>query len=352
MAALKVLQVGSSMPDDWGGVERYVAVLSQALAQKGHDVSVSAPKGSPLSHRAGVRTVALSVRGKYDFAGCAAYLRLFRAEKFDVVNTHFSPDYLMPAYAAKIAGQKGTVLTRHVAVTLRRSRVRAYSGFYERFIAVSGAVKDDMVVSGFDSKRVTAALAGVPALRPAKPREETRKELGVGSDDFAVGSFGRLVPEKGVDTLIEAVRALDGSVGCHVFGEGPQRPALERLAVGTPTTFHGYVPSIDDAMSAMDVVALPSVWVEALGLAVLEAMSVGRAVVASRTGGVPEVIEDGVNGLLVPPGEPQTLAEALKRLKDDPELRESLGRKGQDRHRERFTPEAFADRIEAVYLGL
>lgn len=337
------------MPDDWGGIERYVAVLSQSLAQAGHDVAVTAPVGSPLFRRAGVETIGLSVRGKYDFAGCAGYLRLFRSRRFDIVNTHFSPDYLMPAYAARITGQRGRVLTRHVAVTLRASRVRAYCRLYDRFIAVSGAVRDDMVSAGFGASCVSAAHAGVPALRPSKSREDARTGLGIGVGAFAVGSFGRLVPEKGVKTLIEAVQKTGGRTECHVFGDGPERAALERQAKGTATVFHGYVPSIDDAMAAMDVVAMPSVWVEALGLAVLEAMSVGRPIVASRTGGVPEIVEEGITGLLTPPGDAAALAEALRRLDAEPGLSAKMGEAGKRLHSERYTPEAFGERIAAVY---
>ena len=98
MRKLRILQVGTSMPKDWGGIERYVCNLSAALSDRGHDVTIVAPKGSPLAVNAPVPCQHLRLRSKYDVFAKAAFQSLFESGSYDIVNVHFSPDYLVPAW--------------------------------------------------------------------------------------------------------------------------------------------------------------------------------------------------------------------------------------------------------------
>lgn len=344
MPGLKVLQVGSSMPDDWGGIERYVAYLSPALETLGHTVSVACVPGSPLSQRVGVPVIPASVAGKYDLRGVGQFLRIFRRQQFDIVNTHFSPDYLVPAWAARLAGQKGMVLTRHLVLPIRASRVRAYSQLYDHFVGVSEAARAMLVQSGIEEGRTSSVRAGVPALNP-NPIQDSRSA-------WRVGVFGRLVEEKGLADLFAALRICTSSVECHVFGRGPSENQLKAQANDLPVTFHGYVSDIDTAMQSMDVIVVPSRCEEALGLVVLEAMSIGKVVVAARVGGLPEVVRDQVNGVLVDTKSPEQLAHALDAVLTDDHLRAKLGAAALATYRSDYTPEAFARRTEDVYLRL
>src|SRR5207245_5777728 len=136
--------------------------------------------------------------------------------------------------------------------------------------------------------------------------------------------LGRL---KGVDVLLRAAATLPGLL-VEVAGDGPERPGLE--AIDPSATFLGWQPRLDDLLARWDVFALPS-REEAFGIAALEAMAAGRPVVATRVGGLPELIEDGLTGLLVPPDDPAALAAALARLAADPALRARMGQAARER---------------------
>ncbi|MBS1721658.1 MAG: glycosyltransferase family 4 protein [Armatimonadetes bacterium] len=342
---MRILQVGSSMPDDWGGIERYVTYLSGALGERGHEVVVVAPAGSPLAQHNQGRVVSGSVRWKQDPAALAFYLRLLRNQSFDAVSVHFSPDYLVPAWAARLRRQRGLVLTRHVALPFPAKRARQYSRLYDRFIGVSGAVVEALRTSGLAEKSLSRVETGVPPLVPTLSRDEARTALGI-TDEFAVGSFSRLVPEKGIDVLLRACRDTDLSV--HVFGEGPDKDKLRQQG-GRNAFFHGQVADVADVMVAMDAIVVPSVWPEALGLTTLESMSLGIPLVASEVGGIPEAVNNGTTGLLVSPGDSDALKAALMRLKGDRGLCQSLGSAAKAYFLSERTPAQMAEATEKVY---
>jgi glycogen(starch) synthase len=150
---------------------------------------------------------------------------------------------------------------------------------------------------------------------------------------------GRLAPQKGVRALVAAAGLLENeSAQVILVGDGPERPALEsearRLGVGGRLRFVGFLAheELPAVMSHADLLVLPSVY-EELGTVLLEAMQTGLPIVASKTGGIPDVIEDGVNGLLVPPGDPEALARAIDRLLAERDLARGLSEGAQQRER-------------------
>lgn len=340
-----ILQVGSALRD-WGGIERYLVYLSNGLTERGHEVMVTCPPGSPLDQKLVVARVPLKLRGKYNPATILPYLKLFRSRRFDVVNVHYSPDYLMPGWAAKITGQPNRVLTRHVAVHWPERKVRLYGKLYNRFIAVSGSVKKHLVESGIDESRVIVAKAGVPKPQVKTDPQQVRTSLGLSDSDLAIGYFGRLDPEKGVETLAEASRSLAEGRSVQVYGRGPL--ALKLAASQSPSfKIRGFVDSVYDAMNAMDAIVVPSTWEEAFPYSVLEAMSLGKAVIASNVGGLPEIVQEGVTGFLVPKADPSALATCLNSL--DREALHTLGTNARAIQESEYTLANMAARIESAY---
>lgn len=347
---MKVLQVGSSL-NDWGGIERYVVFLTEGLRERGHEVTVVCPPGSPLDERVPPPKALLALKGKYRLDRLGAFYRLMRSDQWDVFHIHFSPDYFVPALAARLARRSKVVMTRHVAIPWRPAKSRLYRRLFDGFIAVSDAVALRLVQSGIPGSRVCVAKAGVPGLVPRRSREEVRDELGIGGDVFAVGFFGRLVADKGIGTLLESGRLLGSErVQFQVFGDGPLSE-LVRSATGAVVA-RGFVPDVADAMAAMDAVAIPSVWEEAFPYSALEAMSLGKPIVASRIGGLPELVDDGVTGLLVPPGDASSLADACRRLAQDRAWSARMGLAAGARHAREFKVAHMAERIESAYVML
>lgn len=351
---MKILQVGSAMPDDWGGIERYVSYLAPGLVDLGHEVVVACVPGSPLAGRlGGVSRVPVRVRRRYDFGAVAKYLRLFRQTSFDLGVVHYSPDYWAAATAAKIASGPKMVMTRHVAVPFKPGRVKGYLKLYQRFIGVSEAVSEGMVSVGVPQDRVKTVLGGIPGLVCRRDRALVRKELGV--EGFAVGIFGRYVKEKGQMEGIEAMMGragLGGGVSVHLFGRGPYRDEIMKFVTSKgwhrQVIDHGYVDDVAEAMAAMDVVLVPSIWEEAFGLTAVEAMSLGVPVVGFATGGLSEVLADG-GGIGVPELNVDAMGAAVARLGGDEEYRLGVGEAGRRAWAERFTVAGLCERSAGAY---
>ncbi len=350
---MKILQIGSSL-ESWGGIERYIAYLSEGLEQRGHDVTVACAPSSPLALHVSAKTIPIRVRRKFDFQAFAQYLKCFRHNRFDAVHVHFSPDFLLPAMAARITRQPASIMTRHVVLPWTSTKVQLYCTLFDHFIPVSDAVERVLISSGVPKSRMTVAKAGCPPLQPKVDRSALRAQLGVSQDGVAFGFFGRLVVEKGIDTLIEASQALPANASYEVFGSGPLSDKLQQRAKasGGRVHFHGFRDDVPECIQAMDAVVIPSVWEEAFPYAALEAMSVGRPVIASRAGGMPEIVSNGETGFLFDKGDSQELARIVARLSADPALLTAMGAKGQKEHRCQYTVECMAERIEGVYKSL
>lgn len=217
-----------------------------------------------------------------------------------------------------------------------RALARFIAGRADALGAVSAGLRLELelLLGAAAAGRVVATPMGLDldGLRAKRPREEIRRELGL-RDDLAVLFLGRLVPIKGVDVLIGALSGASGTA-LLVAGDGPERARLEASAAagGLAARFVGAVDPSRRAelLAAADMFALPSRVLpggrhEGLPVALLEAMATGLPVIATRTGGIPEVVDDGVSGLLVPPDDARSLRAALDRLAGSPALRRALG---------------------------
>jgi glycosyltransferase involved in cell wall biosynthesis len=161
---------------------------------------------------------------------------------------------------------------------------------------------------------------------------------------------GRLSPEKGVDTLIDAVGRLSGSVRLDVAGDGPDRERLERLAGGR-VRFLGRVDAdtVDALIGEAVAVAVPSRWYENQPMIVLEAFARGVPVVATDLGGTPELVRHGTDGFLVAPDDAAGLAAALQTLVDDPARSRAMGKAARERAVTEFAPDVHLARLAEVY---
>jgi glycosyltransferase involved in cell wall biosynthesis len=198
----------------------------------------------------------------------------------------------------------------------------------------------------------------VQAFAPRPPDPELRRRLGVSTDGFLVLALGRLVEKKGFAYLVEAA-ARTGGVEVVIAGEGDLRADLEQRArsLRAPVRLVGALDraTMAAALAEADVVVVPSVVdragnVDGLPNALLETLACGRPVVATTAGGIPDVVVDDVNGLLVPPKDEAALAHALRRLIREPDTRERLGQEARRRAVDALSWEAAARRFEESYV--
>lgn len=349
---LRLLQVVHTQ--GYGGLERQVLSLSRGLRDAGHAVTLALQRGSWLQKQAEAERLdwtPLRFRGLIDPVSHLRLRRLVRERGIDVVHGHSRRS----AFYSALAGGWGrcrSVATIHSLQTWKGFRRN------QRMIAVSEAVREFLVHKGLPAARIERIYNGVDALPDTRESERraARERLGIAPERLAIGMVGRMVPHKGHDLLVRALSLL-GAVGepmdlvmlGDAAGDWPEALAdlIHRLGLDARVRLPGYRDDVAALLRGMDVFVQPS-RCEALSLSLLEAMAAGLPVIAARTGGMPEVIEDGVNGLLFTSDDAHGLAWQLKKLLD-PALRERLGQQARRTQRERFSASGMVDDTVALY---
>jgi len=299
---------------------------------------------------------------------CAAVVS---GETIDVVHAHWLiPNGLIGARVAKrhdvplvislhgsdvAVAERSRALGRLSRSSLSRSAAVTGSSnnLLERARALGAAGRLEWIPYGADPQEFGTDL---------EIRERVRAELGLASDAVAVLGIGRLIPVKGFDYLIEAIalaRANCPRVRLVLVGDGDTRAGLEaqaeRLGLDGEVTFAGMAKreDVSSYLAAADVVAVPSVhyagFVDGLPNVALEAMAAGKPLVATRVGGLPDVVHDDLTGILVEERDPSALAAAIVRLANDPDLRNRLGENGRTAIRDSMNWDVVAERFESVY---
>ncbi len=356
-----LLLTGAASP---GGLHRHLQLLAEGLLRRGiavHAVLPPAPGAETLARAceaAGASVCRRSVSGKTDVRGWRALRKMAAEQEADVVHVHLaSPVEAFPALIALRAGGARRIVTTEHAPTwspLRRPWSRTAKRVVGRGVAAVIAVSEAdaaflQAEFGVPAHKLHVVRNGVPLHGYAMTRAEARRALGLPQDAFLVGYLGALEEKKGLKDLLGAaasvvidglqvVLAGEGSLGAELAG----RPGCLLL---------GPLPDPRAFLRSLDVFALPS-HQEALPLALLEAMAAGLPIVATAVGGIPEAVENEGTGLLVPPGDPEKLASALRRLARDPGLAGRLGeaaRRSAERH---FSADRMVEQTLAVYRRL
>ena len=226
-------------------------------------------------------------------------------------------------------------------------------------VAVSRQVEQGVLSGGVSAHRVRTHYSGVDcsAMVPSEGDYDIRARYGIPREALLLGTIANLLPLKGYEVMLDALPAiLSAMPAVHyliIGGGGAEYCArLKAIAVergiAERVHFAGFQESVGSYLSALDLYVHPSLK-EAFGLAVVEAMAMGKAVVATTTGGLPEVVAQGVTGLLVPPGDVESLAATVVSLLEDRARREQMGRNGRARAQERFSLDASVAHMEQLY---
>jgi glycosyltransferase involved in cell wall biosynthesis len=358
---VQVLATGSN-----GGAQEHLYSLVTRMDPVRYDVSVvSLSPGSAVRklQRAGIPCLVIDeVDDAIAVGALAAHLSEVRA---DVVHAHMYRAETV-ATRAVLALQEIGHRRPYLVSTVHSSRVRHESDkdvlreltpHMDRLIAVSRAIDRKIRDEGRATIPVDLIYNGVDLDRYDHQEAccTLPEEYGMEPGSQIVGVIARLEPEKGHPTLLEAwprvLRAVPDTY-LLIVGEGSKRDALEAQASGLRiahrVVFTGRRDDVPAVTAALDVAVLPS-YREAQGLTILEAMALSRPVVASNVGGIPEMIEDGRTGLLVPPHDADALADAIIRLLLNHPLADTLGRAGHDMVHDRFCIELMVTAIQSIY---
>jgi glycosyltransferase involved in cell wall biosynthesis len=363
---MRILYLAQSFWPTIGGIEVSHRCVLEACVAQGDAVTVltSPYPGATREHDilAGIDIQRLPFRQALE-AGDAAAVALAVARVASVKRA-FRPDIVHIAMTDPIgffhlrtlsAWPSATVVSIHVSIERLAGRTETLlSRLIDTaavIVVVSQAIADETV------ERFPNTAERLVVIRPASfavSRDDAPRTPGPPRLLFA----GRMVAEKGAAVLIAALPAIlirHPALELVLAGDGAERTALERtaqeLGVARSCRFVGMVPheEMGGLMSDTDLVVVPSLWKEAFGLVAAEAAALGRAVVASRVGGLPEVVRDGVTGLLTDPGDPRNLAAAILRLLDDPGRLSAMGRAARALAARQFSPEATVTAYRAAH---
>ncbi len=347
----------------WRGGEQQALYLAAGLVRRGHVAEVAGNPDSEYLRRARAASLTahdVPMRTDFDPAAFRRLRRLLKDGRFDIVHGHTSRGHVMAGTAALWLRSCKVVVTRRVDFSIRRPPLHPgrlkYRHGIDRFIAISGAVRDVLIDGGVKPHRIAVVPSGVDLARLATAdAQAVRAEFGVRDGAPLVGAVAHFAWHKGLEYLVDAVpHVLEQHPDARFFlvGDGELAGALKERAarVAPPGTvlFPGFRLDAPSFLQAFDVVATPSV-MEALNTTNLDAMALGRPVVATNVGGIPEVITDEETGLLVPPRDAKLLGGAISRLLGNCALAARLGAAARRLVRERFTCDAMVEGTLAVY---
>jgi L-malate glycosyltransferase len=381
---IRVLQLVESL--GMGGAERLIAMLAINSDRKRFEIIPCALRESgPLEQElkaAGVDYRILGIPRRSILTGplfiadlrrtLAALARILKELSIDILHTHLTESTLIGILAARQAGVPRVCTTVHsVTITSQRGRfsprawllriaVNKMFSRADRIVAVSeGVAARTRLQINVPCERIITIPNGIEGDRFAFQCDKAmqRRKLGLPNDRQVAVAIGRLTPEKGYPYLLSALT----SIPPHqrpltlVVGYGPDRAELESsvLASGLEkdVKFLGLRRDVPELLAAADLFVLPSLW-EGLPLVLLEAMAAGLPAIVTAVGGNTEVVQDGISGTVIPPGDAQALTTAVCSLLSDPFMRDRLGRAARQRFETSFSMQRFVEAHECLYETL
>ena len=371
-----------------GGPALHVAYLSAGLAERGYETTLVAgtlARGEEsmarVAEERGVEVVVLpelsrEIAPLHDLRAARELARLIRELRPQILHTHTAKAGAVGRLAARLARDARPPIVVH---TFHGHVLRGYFGpvrsrlfrLLERrlaraataLVAVSPEVRDDLVALGVAPREKFRVIRlGIELDRrvsaEANGRAELRRMMGIPPERFVVGWVGRMTAVKRMDDVLSAFERLDaqGVDACLcLVGDGPDRPGAERkahrLGIMRRCLFLGYQDDVAPFFAAFDAFLLPS-GNEGTPVTTIEALAGGRPVVATRVGGLPDVVRDGEDGFLVEPGAVDELADRLARLAADGELRRRMGAAGRARVVERYSVQRLLGDMDSFYREL
>jgi len=342
---------------DFRGGQDLLLSLARGLKRRGHYQLIVCPKGSPLAERASAEDQEV-IR-----VGSIRTLRdRLRNHRFDIVHAHDGKAQNI-SFRASLGLPVRRVASRLVTFTPRYPLIHRWKYRFtcHGVIALSQSVRQVLVAAGVPEAHIEVIEPGIEMPQDlagrAEKRQEARARWGFASDAFVIGHMGAFTHEKGQDVALRAAILLASRLPrarMLLAGDGPERWQPDMIALASQASgsaqLPGFVDDLDEFYAALDLFIMPS-RSEAWGLTALRAMAFGLPVIASNVGGLPEVVEQGKSGWLVPPESGEALAEAIIDAASNPARLCEFGHNARARA-EQFSMERTVDRTEQFYLRL
>ena len=365
MEKFRILHTESSQ--GLGGQEYRVLSEVREMSRRGHQVVIAAPENSQLVRLAKQEDI-LCEAIRVGICGWGRlmpiFLKLIAKHQVQIIHTHGSQDSWMAALAGRVSFCRPVIVrTRHKSTLVSDSLRHAllYRLLPHAVTTTGEAVRQQLINHNhLDPNAVFSIPTGVDIQRfhPGVSNEETKQALGIQVGQLVVGTVSFLRPEKGMEVLIEAMSLLKKDfpqVCCLIVGAGQERQTLLELIcqrqLEETVILAGFREDIPELLRIMDVFVLPSLE-EGMPQSLLQALATERAVVASSVGGVPEVIQHGQTGLLVPPRDPIALAHQVAELLREPAKGKTMGKAGRQVIAHHYSVDSMLTKTEELYAAL
>ncbi len=368
---MKILQILSSK-DLGGGTQEHIRMLCSGLQNREHTIKLVCRPGSLVEayHNEGFDVVPIELRNKS--IAIKELLYLMEKDLFDIVHTHNRDADVVGLVAAKKKNVPIIISTIHDFLNLDETGKRKmnfplwkYNRLLKKiphkFIAISNAIETNILEElKVDPDKVTTIYNGtdLSIFQENIDIDKKREELNLPYHLPIVGIIGRLIAMKGHKYFLESIPIIlkkNKNVFFLIVGKGNLRRELELLAEKLKITkyvrFIGYQHDVNTMIKLMDIVLVPSVS-EAFGRVITESMACSKPVIATRVGGIAEIVVDGVTGILVPPRDVQAMADAILNLLEDKTKAKQLGEEGRKRVEEKFNGVLFVDNTERLFKEL
>lgn len=346
---------------DWGGGEVLTLDLAVALRRFGIDVFLGCNREAVILERAksaDIPVIPFYMQNEIDIFAVIYIVNLIYKYKFNIVHCHTMRDHVLGGLAAKYYGGVPVVRTQHIHYPENPSFMAqlAYRKWTDLIICNSNFIKENLEKAGVNPELLRVVHNGIDFNRmKGSPCFERNDSL----ENIRIGCVGSLFATKGHEYLIKAFpKVIEKFPGSKliIVGDGQERQKLESLAyslgIKKKVEFMGECRDIPEILSQWDIAVVPSVWNEPFGLVCVEAMYAGIPLVATKVGGIPEIVEDGVTGILVPPKDDDAIAKAIINLLENRNLRETLAANARKRVQDHFSADRMAKDVINIYEQL
>lgn len=348
----------------WSGGAEQFFLLAEGMRRRGHSVNVSCVKGSPLERKlndSGFNVLSLPMWNDVDIYSSLKLAQYSARNNFEIIHAMHSRGHSVALLASYFLKDIPLIITRRVSFPLKNNiyvRFKYKDRKISKFICVSGAVKRELVKLGVPDDKIEVVYSGVDTNR-FYPRDKNLaliKELGINADTPLIGSVANFSKWKGQRVFLEAAKIIkEKKLKFHflIAGTGnnaePVNTWIKTLGLEGFVSQMGFVYDVPSVMSALDVFVSPSVGAEGLSGTLREALAMALPVVATDVGGNSEIVKDMETGILVPPGDPESIADGIEFLVKNREKAMAMADKGRRFVIENCSVEKMVERTEEVY---
>lgn len=341
----------------WRGGEQQLLYLVKGLKEREHTSSVICQPGSSLEDavkKAEIDAIPIKMRSEIDILAAWKIGRFLRRGKYDILHAHTSHAHSIGLLARFFGKVKAMAVSRRVDFPIR-SRLK-YNSFAVHYIAVSEAIKRVMAAGGISPQKIDVVRSCIDLdMLDNAVISDVRAEFGIGKDIIIIGNIAHMADHKGQIYLIRAANIIKNkyqNIKFIIVGDGELRSRLEleahKLGLNDILIFTGFRKDVISVLASFDIFAFPS-HLEGLGTSLLDAMAMRKPIVSTTAGGIPEAVKNGINGILVPPKDPESFAKALLSLIENRALRLKYGNAGRTLVEEKFTVDKMVEGTISFY---